>query len=583
MWNNQQMFRHFQTIQPSNHISCGCNHSHSHIDHQQRKSSMNTNPAYIPQTPSIAGGTMLSYSREANTPTFSQTARPPTNTANTSFSCKRNTSVCSVHCTNDLTSNLMNVHKHNNVCANHQCFHSNVNHSNNNKDYGWWDRSGPLNGLRRIPGTRICFATSMNNYLQKTKVFDIPNGFSWPTQAEYLAEHWNHRNRLKNIQEWIHHGFGGWNDYTWKYCIKTGFVFRDTFLCMRYVHSGMHVWDIAHVCCLGFNDGIDNGLLEYDEMFGIQEGFAGLVLLSDKIFDPPVVISSPTQAVIINEPTIIENSQMQSKNETRNLVPFREMKKISQERVRMKNETEINTKKRHISIGNQTESEQGPPVIAHPKHMHRRRELTTHNLQKHTIFEKHRNHQKQISVFLEKQLNSFSSDCNSKTQSKLNQTNMCESTSAIPHISDFPDIPSEFSNSDKQSAKAPMNAYAAQPPLPSRKKKHLPIQMRTQAAFPENQSFPFATQTQHSSTQYNMHYPRHLHAQQMSTMQPYPSQMQTLSVNEHHMYQHMHQPMTKPNVHTNENQPYIHHSLIKPSTTSLVPSTSMNSPLSSLH
>ncbi len=157
---------------------------------------------------------------------------------------------------------------------------------NNYSNYSWWDQSGPLNRLRRIPGTRICFATSKDNWVDKNTIFDIPNGFKWATQSDYLDEYFSNKTLLQTYKEWIHFGIGNWDNYRWKYARKVAFIFKDTFKGQQFVHSGMEVCDINHVKSLcGLM--AESSLMEYDETKGIIEGFAGLVLISHQIYHKP--------------------------------------------------------------------------------------------------------------------------------------------------------------------------------------------------------------------------------------------------------------------------------------------------------
>eukprot|EP01084_Bolivina_argentea_P004424 8412_1 len=154
----------------------------------------------------------------------------------------------------------------------------------NKVDFKWWDRSGSLRGLRRIGGTRIAFATAMDNWVGMDADFEIPNGFTWATQSQYLAEFHSKRDVLSGIKEWIHFGIGDWKNYRWKYARKVAFIFRDTFKGLRFVHSGMEVCDINHVKSLaGYMS--ESPLMEFDDAKGITEGFAGLVLLSDEVYN----------------------------------------------------------------------------------------------------------------------------------------------------------------------------------------------------------------------------------------------------------------------------------------------------------
>jgi len=152
-------------------------------------------------------------------------------------------------------------------------------------DLSWWDRSGPLNGLRRIEGTRIAFATSMDNWVDKHCRFDAPRGFVWATQSMYLNEYHKHKDILGRYKSWIHFGVGGWNNYRWKYARKVAFIFSDTFRSQRFVHSGMEVCDVNHVKSI-FGLVAESPLMDYDDDKGIVEGFAGLVLLADQEWHP---------------------------------------------------------------------------------------------------------------------------------------------------------------------------------------------------------------------------------------------------------------------------------------------------------
>jgi len=147
----------------------------------------------------------------------------------------------------------------------------------------WWDRDGPHNGLRRVAGTRIAFAVSMDNWVDKDCRFDAPPGFVWASQAMYLDEFYKRRDILCKCKEWVHFGLGGWHNYLWKYARKIAFNFCDTFRAQRFVHSGMEVCDINHVKSL-YGVMAGSQLMEYDENRGIVEGFAGLVLLSDQVW-----------------------------------------------------------------------------------------------------------------------------------------------------------------------------------------------------------------------------------------------------------------------------------------------------------
>jgi len=152
-------------------------------------------------------------------------------------------------------------------------------------DLSWWDQSGPLNGLRRIEGTRIAFATSMDNWVDKHCRFEAPRGFKWATQSMYLAEYHAHREILGRYKQWIHFGVGAWDNYRWKYARKVAFIFADTFRSQRFVHSGMEVCDINHVKSI-FGLVAESPLMDYDDDKGIVEGFAGLVLLADEEWHP---------------------------------------------------------------------------------------------------------------------------------------------------------------------------------------------------------------------------------------------------------------------------------------------------------
>lgn len=152
-------------------------------------------------------------------------------------------------------------------------------------DLSWWDQSGPFNGLRRIEGTRIAFATSMDNWVDKHSRFEAPRGFKWATQSMYLAEYHAHRDILSAYKQWIHFGLGGWDNYRWKYARKVAFIFADTFRSQRFVHSGMEVCDINHVKSI-FGLVAESPLMDWDDEKGIVEGFAGLVLLADEEWYP---------------------------------------------------------------------------------------------------------------------------------------------------------------------------------------------------------------------------------------------------------------------------------------------------------
>jgi len=151
-------------------------------------------------------------------------------------------------------------------------------------DTSWWDRSGPLGGLRRIKGTRIAFATAMDNWVATDARFEAPAGFIWAKQSQYLAEYHQRRKVMGAVREWIHFGVGGWQSYRWKYARKVAFIFSDTFRSKRFVHSGMEICDINHVKSL-FGLMAESPLMDYDENRGIVEGFAGLVLLSDEVWN----------------------------------------------------------------------------------------------------------------------------------------------------------------------------------------------------------------------------------------------------------------------------------------------------------
>ncbi|ETO32057.1 hypothetical protein RFI_05060, partial [Reticulomyxa filosa] len=194
---------------------------------------------------------------------------------------------------------------------------------NEERDLSWLDRDTIFGGIRRIPFSRIAFAVSKDNYCHFSVRFDAPKGYRWGSQADYLDEY--QRRDLTGIRTWIHHGMfvyiahtihaytrinvyvyvwiyefplhflsffscsnlipskkygcfcpgqGGWKEYEWKLVKKVAFIFRDTFECGRFVHSGMAVGDISHVYCLLQSQNED--LLEYDERRGIVQGFAGL-------------------------------------------------------------------------------------------------------------------------------------------------------------------------------------------------------------------------------------------------------------------------------------------------------------------
>jgi len=152
-------------------------------------------------------------------------------------------------------------------------------------DVSWWDQSGPLHGLRRIEGTRIAFATAMDNWVDKHCQFEAPRGFKWATQSMYLSEYHAHRATLSAYKQWIHFGVGAWDNYRWKYARKVAFIFADTFRSQRFVHSGMEVCDINHVKSI-FGLVAESPLMDYDDDKGIVEGFAGLVLLADEEWHP---------------------------------------------------------------------------------------------------------------------------------------------------------------------------------------------------------------------------------------------------------------------------------------------------------
>ncbi|ETO18382.1 hypothetical protein RFI_18881 [Reticulomyxa filosa] len=150
------------------------------------------------------------------------------------------------------------------------------------KDLSWLDTDTTYGGIRRIPFSRIAFAVSKDNYCLLSTRFDPPLHFRWASQAEYLDEF--QRRDLRTFKTWIHHGQGGWKEYYWKLVKKVAFLFRDSFECGKFVHSGMAVGDIDHVYSLLHSQTED--LIEYDEQRGLVEGFAGLVLLSDEIYSP---------------------------------------------------------------------------------------------------------------------------------------------------------------------------------------------------------------------------------------------------------------------------------------------------------
>lgn len=78
--------------------------------------------------------------------------------------------------------------------------------------------------------------------------------------------------------------------------MKVAFVFCDTFLCGRYAHCGMALKDISHLQPLWHN--MTEGLhVEVEEDRGINDGFAGLVLISDEIFTPQNQQSPPKSQI----------------------------------------------------------------------------------------------------------------------------------------------------------------------------------------------------------------------------------------------------------------------------------------------
>ncbi|ETO25839.1 hypothetical protein RFI_11298 [Reticulomyxa filosa] len=181
------------------------------------------------------------------------------------------------------------------------------------RDVSWLDRDTTFHGIRRIPFSRIAFAVSKDNYCLFSTHFDPPEHYQWASQAEYLNEF--QRRDLTNIKTWIHHGWfiikkkkgGGGMEYHWKLVKKVAFVFRDTFQCGKFVHSGMAIGDIHHVYSLSQSQNED--LIEYDDSRGIIEGFAGLVLLSDDIYTPSLdapeyqeFLTNPNKAPDVTSP-----------------------------------------------------------------------------------------------------------------------------------------------------------------------------------------------------------------------------------------------------------------------------------------
>jgi len=173
------------------------------------------------------------------------------------------------------------------------------------QDLSWWDQSGPIRGLRRIKGTRIAFATACDNWCDKKASFDPPPGFVWAKQSQYLDEYYRHRHLLSTQKEWIHFGVGGWESYRWKYARKVAFLFRDSFRAQRFVHSGMEISDINHVKSL-FGVTSESPLMDYDDNKGFVEGFAGLVLLSDEVWngDDSEVKVDDGSPLIASEPKV---------------------------------------------------------------------------------------------------------------------------------------------------------------------------------------------------------------------------------------------------------------------------------------
>ena len=181
-----------------------------------------------------------------------------------------------------------------------------------NPDTSWMDRSGPLKGLRRIAGTRIAFATAMDNWVAKEAVFEAPSGYIWAKQSEYLDEYYKRRHLLSAMKEWVHFGVGGWDSYRWKYARKVAFIFADTFRSNRFVHSGMEISDINHVKSI-FGLMSESPLMDYDESKGIVEGFAGLVLLSDDVYHEEEAPPNDHQHIDVSPPqTVREHERLRN-------------------------------------------------------------------------------------------------------------------------------------------------------------------------------------------------------------------------------------------------------------------------------
>lgn len=170
--------------------------------------------------------------------------------------------------------------------------------TNPQPDTSWHDSTGPLQGIRRIEGTNLCFMVAKEFYWDLKKEFAPPKGYKWATCYEYIMEIERCSVALENRHDYVHMDVGGWNRYRWHDMYKVVFVFSDTCIHYRAVHSGMRLRSRAKTVVplsepggiiLRTGDGEERFRVGFglnDENKMIWQGFAGIVCIKDDTTSP---------------------------------------------------------------------------------------------------------------------------------------------------------------------------------------------------------------------------------------------------------------------------------------------------------
>ena len=124
----------------------------------------------------------------------------------------------------------------------------------------WWLQTDNFGGLRQSTSNdNLYFAVSSSTTWSVADEYETPDGFTWASQADYLALPTSGPN--PGVYQYFNQG--GWTNYAWEGQVRYYFRFSDSYLNNGFTHAG-------------YTDG-DRNLTTQSTI----NNFAGIVLIRD--------------------------------------------------------------------------------------------------------------------------------------------------------------------------------------------------------------------------------------------------------------------------------------------------------------